>query len=508
MKIKKVKGVKMQNLGKVWTIFILSCGLAFGAGVKATVDTVEVVKGNPVQLFLKATGGSAQFPKILAVGDAPIVGQSTSSSRNLTMVNGSVNSEQSITKILQFIPQKDMIIPAYTVIIGGTEYKTDPIAIKVLKSSTSTAQKNSLFSLQMQANKTKVMRGESFMVTVYFSLKNGVRLSQEVQYTKPEFPGFTAVDVDEKNAYMKGDYQVQEVRYILTAQKEGNLTIMPAQAKIGIPDRSRRDIFGMTFGTKWSQTASNTLAIEVLPPSQESDLVGEFKVDATIDTQEVKANKPVNLTLKIEGIGNLESFEFPKYEIDGVTIYSDEAKVETNVVDGELHSTYSKSFAFISDRDFTIPSRSFSMLTPEEKMLKELQVNSYDIKIKALSSTHTAPNSADTKGTVQTKIAQPVQTKEVIVEKQVEVKSVAWWMLVAAFVIGMVFMMLVRWLSGFKSKSSSPYKESEALKILYAHTSVDPEVEVMVRRLYARKNGDKTVKLDKKVLKEMVERFR
>lgn len=210
----------MQNLGKVWAILVLSSALVFGAGVKATVNTVEVVKGNPVQLFLKAKGGSAQFPKILMVGDSPIVGQSTSSSRNLSMVNGSVKSEQSTTKILQFIPQKDMTIPSYTVTIGGTEYKTDPIAIKVVKSSASTAQKNSLFSLQMQANKTKVMVGESFMVTVYFSLKNGVRLSQEVQYTNPEFPGFTAVDVDEKSAYMKGNYQVQEIRYILTAQKK------------------------------------------------------------------------------------------------------------------------------------------------------------------------------------------------------------------------------------------------------------------------------------------------
>ncbi len=139
--------MKMRNLGKVWTILILSCSLAFGAGVKATVNTVEVVKGNPVQLFLKATGGSAKFPKFIMVGDSPIVAQSTSSSRNLTMVNGSVNSEQSTTKILQFIPQKDMTIPAYTVTIDGTEYQTDPIAIKVLKSSAPISQTKQYFFL-------------------------------------------------------------------------------------------------------------------------------------------------------------------------------------------------------------------------------------------------------------------------------------------------------------------------------------------------------------------------
>ena len=36
----------------------------------------------------------------------------------------------------------------------------------------------------------------------------------------------------------------------------------------------------------------------------------------------------------------------------------------------------------------------------------------------------------------------------------------------------------------------------------------DIEIEEMVRKLYARKNGDKSVEIDKKVLKEMVERFR
>jgi hypothetical protein len=57
----------------------------------------------------------------------------------------------------------------------------------------------------------------------------------------------------------------------------------------------------------------------------------------------------------------------------------------------------------------------------------------------------------------------------------------------------------------FKRKSS---KESEALKILYGHISKDPEIEEMVRKLYARKNGDKSVEINEKRLKELVEYFR
>jgi len=62
-------------------------------------------------------------------------------------------------------------------------------------------------------------------------------------------------------------------------------------------------------------------------------------------------------------------------------------------------------------------------------------------------------------------------------------------------------------LSKFK-RNKSPYKESEALKILYAHINESKEIEEMVRKLYAKKNGDKSVIIDKKLLKELVEKIK
>ena len=81
-------------------------------------------------------------------------------------------------------------------------------------------------------------------------------------------------------------------------------------------------------------------------------------------------------------------------------------------------------------------------------------------------------------------------------------------MLAAAFALGMLFMSALRWLPRVTTRTASPYKESEALKILYGHMSEDAEIEEMVRKLYARKNGDKAVQIDKKVLKEMVNRVK
>lgn len=501
--------VKSKNLYKILlTIFAIHYALLTvvnAASVKAMVDTVEVVKGNPVTLRIKATGGSAKFPKILMIGDTPVAGQSTSSSRNLSMINGKVKSEQSTTRTIQFVPEHNMTIPSYSIEIDGTQYDTETIDIKVVKASRSTSTANGLFSLEMRASKSKVMVGESFMLTVYFSLRNNVRLTEEVQYIQPDLSDFIAVQDKETGAYRQGNYQVQEVRYIVTAQKEGNFTIAPASARIALPDRSRRDIFGMTFGSIWKQALSNTLQIEVLPQGVESDLIGDFTIDAQVDAQEVKANKPVNLTVKIEGKGNFENFEFQKYEIDGVTVYSDEAKVDTKIVAGELYSIYTKSFVFISEDDFTIPQRSFSMLNPKDQKLKDLTVKAYDIRIK--KDAVNTMNVKSSHGVVQTKTPQNVTPKEVIVEKNVEVKSVAWWMLLISFTAGMLTMYLVHLLPKLKKRGKNAYKESEALKVLYSHMSEDAKVEEMVRKLYARKNGDKSVQIDKKELKEMVARF-
>ena len=310
----------MLNLGKVVLIITLALQYVWADEVEAIVSSTEVVSGNSVQLQIKATGDDAEFPDIQMIDGHSVIGTNSGSNSSYSYINGKMKSQHTTTKTYTFLPNQNVSIPSYEVQIDGKSYKTQPIEIKIVKSNAPVGQSNNMFSLQMHPNKTKVMVGESLMVTVYFSLKNGVGLSQDIQYTAPSFPGFIVTEGGDQNAYIKGNYQVQEVRYILTAQTEGNFTVTPAYTKIGVADRSRRDIFGMTFGTKWKQMASNSLQIEVLPQAQESDLVGDFTLDTTIDAQEVKVNKPVNLRVKIEGKGNLEGFEFPKYEIDGVTV--------------------------------------------------------------------------------------------------------------------------------------------------------------------------------------------
>lgn len=162
----------------------------------------------------------------------------------------------------------------------------------------------------------------------------------------------------------------------MTAKQEGNYTIGPARVDIPEQDSNTKDPFGIFMNAEWTKVTSNMIPIKVMAAPQSSDLIGAFTLQSSADTHEVKANKPVNLTIKIEGEGSLETFEMPPYDIDDVTVYSNDANVQTDVANHSIKSSYTKSFAFIGDHDFTIPSREFSVYNPKTKRLEKLQIPS------------------------------------------------------------------------------------------------------------------------------------
>ena len=479
------------------TIFISWVTLLSADSVDATVNTNEVIKGNPVQLRIKAIGGAAAFPTIKNIEGFNVINGGTSRQSSMQITVNGMKQKRSTVKRYSFVPTHDVTIPSYTVRIGGTNYKTKPISIKVVESNAPQVANQHKFSFVLKSEEKSVFSGESFVVTVYISVSDKLQGAQIRDYNAPTSSSFFIKETGKQKKYRNNGSITIEQRYIFTAKKEGNFTISPASVKLGLEDRTRQDIFGR-YGTSWSHADSNKLNIEVKVLKSDADLIGDFSLKSSIDVQKVKANKPVNLIIKISGSGNLEDFEFLKYDIDGVTIYSDEAQVKSHLDGTVLKSSYSKSFAFIAEDDFVIPEREITVYNPHTKKNLTLKVPRYEISIEGNKAVSTPVISSSTK-------ASPVAK---VVEKKVIVKSTNWWLSLLAFVLGMLVMYLFRFVPKLFAKYNKPYKESEALKILYAHISEGSDVEEMVRKLYAKKSGDKSVIIDKKELKTMVERFR
>lgn len=491
----------------LYTLILIHLGLLTvlnADSVEAKVNNTDIVLGNPVKLSITAVGGAADFPDIQNIGGYTVRDAGTSTSQSIQITTNGMQNEKSTTKTYSFLPTKNVHIPTYTVNISGQNYKTNPIDIKVSKSQAPTMKNSAQFSFTLKSDKKEIMVGESFLATVYISISNALRGRQIADYTPPVSKDFFIKEMGKAKQYNSNGYRVIEMRYLVTAKKAGTFNIDAATAKLGEPDRSRQDIFGR-YDTKWTPIISTSLKIKVNSQETPSDLVGDFNIDTKVDHLKVKANKPVNLTVKITGKGMLEDFELDDYEIDNVTVYGDDAKVTSKVENNTIKGSYVKGFAFIADESFVIPERKISVYNPKSKKMSYLTIPSYSIEVEP-SKEHIVNDTTSNAKHVQVKKI-PVKQITKAVEQSSETKNITWWMLVVAFVFGLFTMYLLQKMPKlFKSKKT--YKESEALKILYAHISEDKEVEEMVQKLYAKKGGDKSVTIDKKVLKEMLERFR
>ncbi len=491
----------------LWHIALIA---AMGAGgVSARVEESAISEGSSVQLILEATGEDVVFPQIDDIGGYPIENSSSFKSSSMQVVNGTLTQESKKQLVLTFTPQKAITIPSFKIKVDGKEVATDPIEIKITKAAPQTAQGSAKFTLEMAASKQSVYVGEPLLLSVFFGESRNAELMQ-LEYQKPQTKDFIIKEVEKERVSRKGNAVVHELRYALIPKSEGNITIEPARVKIGERSRRRDDFFGTFMDVPtWSQIASNPLRVEVKPLPKDTDLVGDFELTAMIDTTEVKANKPVHLTVKITGEGSLEDFEGAKYEIDGVTLYSDDAKIESSLSGDRFVSSYEKKYVFIADHNFTIPAQSFSLFDIKSKTVKELKIESYAINV-------TGGNSA----AVEVVKSTPSKINDLASGEQV-IKSMnapsdqlplglSWyWLAALAFFGGAVLSWIgIKGLPHLKrQKSNTLFNEHEALKILYPHTNESPEVEEMVRRLYLKKRGEKGVEIDKKRLKELVKRY-
>jgi len=483
----------------------------FSHEVKVLVSDTEIVAGHVIRLKIRATGDKVIFPDIDEIDGVKVLEKEERVTNMFHYVNGVLKKERT-TLILTFAPHHDMTIPSYDIDIDGKMYKSEAVKIKVMGENAKTIEDGNKFFLHLETDKKSVMVGEPILVTVKFSLKMGIRLTENPQYTKPSFKGFFSRELGDEKVYSKGNRQITEMKYLLTPLSAGTFKVGPARAKIGLADKNKRDMFGRFIGTTWHPIASNRVEIKVAKKPKESDLVGTFSIEHILDKKSVKANKPVNLTVKITGNGIFEDFEFPDYEIDGVTVYSDDAEIESKVENNALDSRYVKRFVFISDEDFSIPARHISVFDMKSQTLKYLDIPSYDVHVEnkqALALTK-AQARIPGAGKVHSNLEIPKRSMLDTEENRLlpQVHSAPWWLIALAFLAGILVMYLLKSLLSLQWKSKGrTVKESEALGILYAYVNASAEVEEMVRKLYAKKNGDTGIVIDQKQLKRLVEKY-
>ena len=369
----------MLNLGRVFLIFTLFINLAFSK-VSLTLDTPVVYEGDLAQFSIVADGNKVKFPDIDEVGGYAILG--TSSSQNISIINGA--KSKTVSKIYAFKPLKSIEIPSFEVLVDGKLYKTEPANLEVVKQTPN--KTGDEFMVELKTNKNKLILGDHLKLDVVFKIRADVKFDK-FDYEFPKIEHFLVKQLNDVKNSSENGYITQTISFLLFPQQAGSYEISPLKAYFGNTqkDQFSDPFFSSFFGNiKWKDTISNSLNLEVLPLPGNVQNFGKFSINATVDKTKVNANEPVNLTLKINGDGNIEDIKKFDLKIDNALIYPNNPEIKNYLNNGLYGGEFLQKFAIVGDRNFTIPAINFSYFDKDLNATKT--ISSQEIKIEVLNS--------------------------------------------------------------------------------------------------------------------------
>jgi len=482
----------MKNLGK-FIIFLLFISLtSLYASVVAKVEPSTLYRGDTARLVLTIEGGEVNKPILDNICGYDIL--SSASQTSITMVN--MEYKKSYVLSYTFAPQKSCTVEPISVEVDGKIEKSNPVTVTVKPAS---QNRDANFILSLLPSKEEVFVGEPFWLTLELKQNKSAEVVDS-KFIAPDFNGFWIKGESPTTREEKGNYIVTKMRYKLAAQRVGDLTIKPAQLRIA-SRVNRRDMWGSFMPQiEWKNYFSNEVVIHAKPLPGSVKLVGEFTISAVADKTKITKNEAVNVTVEVRGEGNLEDIESFKPSIPGVNVFAEKIKIEGN--------TLTQKLAFVSDKDFTIPS--FSILF-------------YNLKTKKIERVETKPIAITVEGSKENTTALKIekntsQTSEevVAINKTEDTSHISYSWLGGMFVLGAFFGALVMYaalrfmpsLASEKKRRFSPKDEKQLLIRLLPYKDEDSDVAALIKVLEGNLYEGKKEPLDKKLLKSVLERHK
>ena len=413
---------------KKYIVLFWLCCLCAGmrAAVQVTASAPDVVEeGEQFRLsFTVNTQDVSDFRWAEPEGFSIDMGPSRSSQSSFQMINGKTSQSSSITYtyILSALKEGTYTLPVATATVGGKQYQSKALSIKVLPGSGAGTQGNrpgggrhermqtqdagakitgkDLF-VTVTADKQRLYEQEAVVLT--YKVYSLVNLSQ-LAGGMPDLEGFHTQEIplpQQKSLKMETHNgrtygTVVWRQYVLFPQRSGKLTI-PSIKFEGIVVQQNRNIdpidaffnggSAMVEVKKTIVAPALTLQVDPLPsprPENFSGAVGKFNISASLTPSEVKANDALTLRVTVSGNGNMKlmkapTVDFPKdFETYDAKI-TDQTKVGQNGVSGN------KVFDYLAvprhAGKYTVPAVEFCYFDTAEKAYKTVKTESFEVNV-------------------------------------------------------------------------------------------------------------------------------
>lgn len=290
---------------------------------RASKTEVSVNERFSIQFVLSSDERNLRVDQPIKLPDFDGLNQLAESQQsNFQIVNGQILNQSGLEVILVADREGEYTIGAASLVIDGKRYKTKPITITVKKGLKPKVKPNQRLQgafLTTEVTEENPFVNQELVLVVKLYARDYSILNRIRNYNEPDFANLVAKFVSEKTdenirqEVVNGQtYVSQELaRYILFPQKSGRIEIDPFAIEV---------IISGYYGSEAVQLTSQPISLKVkeLPtpkPKNYSGAVGNYKLNASMSKDKVKANETVNLEVEIIGSGNLNTIKTPNVEL-------------------------------------------------------------------------------------------------------------------------------------------------------------------------------------------------
>lgn len=361
----------------------------------------QAVMDEPFQITYSLNQRGRDF-RLPSMGDFEVVGGPfQSESTSMSIINGKTTTTHEITYTYTLMPKKEgtYTLSAATIVIDGKKYSSNALKIQVLPAGQGGGQQatgrrqgsggqqavqsnaGSADRLFVKANisKTKVLEQEAILVTYkLYAMDDIVGISS---VKKPDFDGFLVQEIDipqidlRRDTYNGRNYLSCELyKAVLFPQHAGTIAIDKFQCTLAIrirTQRQARSFFDSFFDSyqdveKTISTSKTNIQVEALPkpkPADFSGVVGKLALDTKVSATETQSNKPITVTLKVSGSGNIKMFKTPEIKFpQDFEVYEPKVTNSFNTTSAGQQGTKTIEYLVIPRHkgEFVVPNTSIS----------------------------------------------------------------------------------------------------------------------------------------------------
>lgn len=354
-----------------------------------------------------------------------LAGPFSNFSSSTQWINGKLttHTSNSYTYVFRANTEGEIKIPASTVKVRKTEYKTNEVIIRVLGASSTQNQANyNATTVGSQENARPQAQSDPVFLRVLPSKKDvyiGEQLVSELKiYTRVNtsptsglkdvpYEGFYKhlIDPDQtsQRELINGEEYITQVlqRHVLIPQKSGKMVIAPFESEWTIPQRVQRTSPGGAFDNFFNDPFFNSMqnvpvkiltkpvTIRVKPfpvgaPNGFTGGVGSLKMNARLSAESVLENDALSLFITISGAGNISLLGAPVVNFPpDHDVYDPSRSQKINTSGNRMTGTVTFEYPMVARHagNFRISPITFSWFDPLTKEYKSVETNEFNFTV-------------------------------------------------------------------------------------------------------------------------------